>query len=42
MLRQIKWVLQDGPIIENGVLRVTTVVFRKFCCNLRISYKELI
>ena len=41
MLRQIKWVLQDGPIIENGVLRVT-VVFRKFCFNLRISYKELI
>ena len=41
MLRQIKREVQDGLIIKNGVLPVTTSAFRKFCF-LRISYKELI
>ena len=26
--------VQDGPIPKNGVLPVTTLVFRKFCFNL--------
>ena len=34
--------LQNGPIVKNGVLPVTTLVFRKKNLSLRISYKELI
>ena len=42
MLRQIIWGVQDKPITKNGVLPVTTLIFRKFCLSLRTSYKELI
>ena len=42
MLRQIEWGVQDGSITKNGVLPITTLVFRKFRFSLRILYKELI
>ena len=42
MLRLIEWGIQDGPIAKNGVLPVTTLVFRKFCFSLRTLYNELI
>ena len=46
ILRQTEWWVQNGPIIKNGVLPVTALLFRKFCFSLRslklLSYKELI
>ena len=42
MLRQIERGVQNGPITKNGVLLVTTLLFRKNCFCLRNSYKELI
>ena len=42
MFRQIIWWVQNGPITNNGVLRVTTFFFRKCCYSLGTSYKELI
>ena len=43
MLRQIEWWVQNGPITKKGVLPVTTLLFSKFCFNLKTShYKELI
>ena len=42
ILRQIEWGVQDRPITKNGVLPVTALFFRKFCFNLRTSYKEFI
>ena len=41
MLRQIKWWLQNGPIIKNGVLPVTTLFFENFV-SVRTSFNELI
>ena len=31
---------RNGSIIKNGVLTVTTLLFWKFCFNLRTSHKE--
>ena len=42
IIRQIECGVQNEPITKNGVLPVTTLFFRKFCYNLRNSYKELI
>ena len=42
MLGQIKWEVQNRPIIENQVLPETTLFFWRFCFSLRTSYKELI
>ena len=42
MLRKIEWWVQNGPIIKNGALPVTTFFFWKFCFSLRTSYKGLI
>ena len=42
MSRQIEWGVQNGSVIMNGVLPVTTLFFRKFCFSLRTSYQELI
>ena len=42
MLRQKEWGVQNGPITKNGVLRVTTLFFLKFCFSLRTSRKELV
>ena len=42
MLRQIEWGVPNGPTTNNGVLPVTTLVFRKYCFSLRTSYKEFI
>ena len=42
MLRQIKWLVQTGPITQNGVLPLTTLYYRKFCFSLRAFHKELI
>ena len=42
MLRQIKWGVQNRPTTKNGVLPITTLVFRKFCFSLRILDKESI
>ena len=43
MLRQTEWWVQNGPITKKGVLPVTTLLFSKFCFNLKTShYKELI
>ena len=43
LLRQIEWWVQNGPITKKGVLPVTTLLFSKFCFNLKTShYKELI
>ena len=33
MLSQIEWGLQDAPITKNGVLPVTTLIFRNFCLS---------
>ena len=37
MIRQIEWGVQDGLITKNGVLPVSTLVFRKFCLILRVD-----
>ena len=42
MLRQTEWWVQNGSIIKNGVLPVTTFFFWKFHFSLTTSYKELI
>ena len=42
MLRQIAWGVQNRPITKNGVLPVTTFLFRKFCFSLGTLYIELI
>ena len=42
MSRQIKWWVQNGPIIKNGVLTGTAWFFWIFCFSLRTSYNELI
>ena len=42
MLRQIEWRIQNGPIIKNGVLPVTTLFFRKFCFSLRTLVKDFL
>ena len=39
MLRQIEWVVQDGPITKNGGLPLTALFFWKFYSNLTTSYK---
>ena len=41
MLSQIECGVRNGPITENGILPVTTLVFRKFCFSLRTLYKEV-
>ena len=33
MLRQIEWGVQNRAITKNGVLAVTTLLFRKFISN---------
>ena len=38
MLRQIEWRVQDGPVTNNGVLAIATLVLRKYCFSLRTSY----
>ena len=35
MLRQIEWYLQNGSIIENGVLPVTALFFLKILFQLK-------
>ena len=35
MLRQTEWLVQNGPITNNGVLLVTTLFFENF-----VSVKE--
>ena len=42
MLRQIEWLLQNGPITKSGVLPVTTSFFWKIFSSCRTSWKELI
>ena len=42
ILRQTKWLVQTAPIMKNGVLLVTTLLFWRFCFSLRTSYKVLI
>ena len=42
MLRQIEWLVQNGPIAKSRVLPVNTLFFEKFCFSLRTSDKELI
>ena len=38
MLRQIEWRVQDGPVTDNRVLPIATLVLRKYCFSLRTSY----
>ena len=40
MLRQIEWGVQNWPITKNGVLPVTTFLFRKFCFSLGCFFGE--
>ena len=42
MLRRIEWWVQNGALIKNVILQVTTLFFRNFCFILRTSCKELI
>ena len=39
MFKEIECGLQNGPIIKNEILPVTSLFFRKFCFSLRTSYK---
>ena len=39
MLRQIEWVVKNGPTTKNTVLRLTTLVFSKFSLSAKTSYK---
>ena len=42
MLRQREWWVKNGPMTNNGVLPLTTLIFWKFCFSLGTSYIELI
>ena len=41
-VKTIECWLQNGPIGKSEALRVTILIFWKFCFSLRTSYKELI